>query len=269
MLSVVCVYNNEQVLTDYLLQSLDTQTVPFELITLDNTQRGFRSAAHALNYGGGKAKGKYVLFVHQDVSLDSTGWVNDAEAMLDSLPNVGIAGIAGAGAKGAVSTVTHGTPPKPASTTSITKPAAVQTLDECAVIIPRRVFTALRFDETVCNDWHLYAADYCLSSQVLGLKTLVLPLPAYHLSTGRTSVPTQVFDKLVPSSLSNESSYYPHAYYATLKKVLKKHKKSVRCVHTVNGDWLTSYPIVLQQIVAVAKKNTQRVKQRVKQGSVS
>ncbi|MGZ4847296.1 MAG: glycosyltransferase [Halobacteriota archaeon] len=269
MLSVVCVYNNEQILTDYLLPSLDAQTAPFELITLDNTERGFRSAAQALNHGGGKAKGNYILFVHQDVSLDSTEWVSNAEAMLDSLPNVGIAGIAGAGATGTVSNVTHGTPPKPASATCITKPVAVQTLDECAVIIPHRVFKALRFDETVCNDWHLYAADYCLSSQVRGLKTFALPLPAYHLSTGRTPVPTQLFDKLVPSSLSDESSYYPRAYYATLKKMLKKHKKFVRCVHTVNGDWLTSYPIVLQQIVGVAKKNTQRVKQRIKQGTVS
>ncbi|MGZ4847370.1 MAG: glycosyltransferase family A protein, partial [Halobacteriota archaeon] len=260
MLSVVCVYNNEQILTDYLLQSLETQTAPLELITLDNTERGFRSAAQALNYGGGKAKGKYILFVHQDVSLDSTEWVSNAEAMLDSLPSVGIAGIAGAGATGTVSNVTHGTPPKPASATCITKPAAVQTLDECAVIIPHRVFTALRFDETVCTDWHLYATDYCLSCQRLGLETMVLPLPAYHVSTGRTPVPEQLFDRVVPSSVSDETSYYPHAYYVTLKKVLKKHKKFARCVHTVNGDWLTGYPIALQQLVGVARKNAQRVK---------
>ncbi len=269
MLSVVCVYNNEHILTDYLLQSLQTQTAPVELITLDNTEGRFRSAAQALNYGGGKAQGQYILFVHQDVSLNDPEWIRHAEAMVESLHNVGIAGVAGASDTGTISNVMHGSPPKSASTTSVTTPVAVQTLDECAVIIPRRVFTVLRFDETVCDDWHLYATDYCLSSQILGLTTFVLPLPAYHLSTGRALAPTQIFDKLVPSSLSDESSYYPHAYYVTLKKVLKKHKKSVRCVHTVNGDWQTGYPIVLQRLAAVARKNTQRVKQRIKQGSVS
>ncbi|MGZ4847445.1 MAG: glycosyltransferase, partial [Halobacteriota archaeon] len=260
MLSVVCVYNDKQVFTDYLLQSLRTQTAPFELIPIDNTERRFRSAAQALNYGGEKAHGKYILFVHQDVSFTDTKWIKDAEGLLDSLPTVGIAGVAGAGEQGTISNVTHGTPPKPASITSVTTPVAVQTLDECAVIIPRRVFTALRFDETVCDDWHLYATDYCLSCQRLGLETMVLPLSAYHVSTGRTPVPEQLFDRVVPSSLSDETSYYPHAYYATLKKVLKKHKKFARCVHTVNGDWLTGYPIALQQLVGVARKNAQRVK---------
>ncbi len=264
MLSVVCVYNNEQVLTNYLLRSLRTQTAPFELIALSNLDRRFRSAAQALNHGGEQARGKYILFAHQDVVLDDREWLNAAEVMLDSLPKVGIAGVAGGSDRGTVSNVTHGDPPKPASTAKVTKPAITQTLDECAIIIPRTIFHTLRFDETICDDWHLYATDYCLSSQMLGLDSFVLPLPTYHLSTGGTPVPTQAFDKLVPSALSDQHSYYPRAYYVTLKKVLKKHKTSVRCVHTVNGDWLTSYPIVLQQLLRVVRTNTQRAKRRVR-----
>ncbi|MBT9147284.1 MAG: hypothetical protein DDT32_01038 [Syntrophomonadaceae bacterium] len=46
MISVVCVYNNEDILNDWLLKSLKHQTVEFELITIDNTRNTFKSAAN-------------------------------------------------------------------------------------------------------------------------------------------------------------------------------------------------------------------------------
>jgi len=67
MISIVCVYNDEITLKDYLLKSLENQTSKHELILIDNTQGKYKSAAGALNWGGGKAKGKYIMFVHQDV----------------------------------------------------------------------------------------------------------------------------------------------------------------------------------------------------------
>ena len=57
MISIVCVYNNERTLKNVLLKSLENQTVEFELITLDNRDNRFKSAAEALNDGGAKAKG--------------------------------------------------------------------------------------------------------------------------------------------------------------------------------------------------------------------
>ena len=81
MISIVCVYNNQDILNNWLLKSLKHQTVEFELITLDNTRNTFKSAAEALNYGGKKAKGKYIMFVHQDVDLSSDTWLEDVEKM--------------------------------------------------------------------------------------------------------------------------------------------------------------------------------------------
>ena len=52
MISIVCVYNNERLLADFLLDSLNRQTVHYELITIDNTENQFASAAQALNCGG-------------------------------------------------------------------------------------------------------------------------------------------------------------------------------------------------------------------------
>ena len=60
MISIVCVYNDESVIENWLLKSLKDQTVEFELIKIDNTKNKFKSAAKALNYGGKKAKGSLV-----------------------------------------------------------------------------------------------------------------------------------------------------------------------------------------------------------------
>ena len=52
MLSIICVYNNRDILEKYLLNSLKVQSIEYELILIDNTSGKFNSAAKALNYGG-------------------------------------------------------------------------------------------------------------------------------------------------------------------------------------------------------------------------
>lgn len=230
MISIVCVYNNEKILNDCLLKSLKNQTVDYELIKVDNTKGAFKSAAEALNYGGQKAKGKYIMFVHQDVDLSSNTWFEDVEKMLDLLPNLGIAGVAGnKDTKNMITIIKHGNPPKIAGKIHIQKPIKVQTLDECLVIIPKSMFDMLQFDKKICDDWHLYAVDYCLTAGKLGFDTYVIPMFIYHRSAG--------------DSISEQ-------YYLTLKKVLKKHKNSHEWIYTSCGiqKWNTSYPLILQRI---------------------
>jgi hypothetical protein len=262
MISIVCVYNNERLLADFLLDSLSRQTVPCELITIDNTENRLTSAAQALNTAGRKAHEKYIMFVHQDIRLCRTECLDDAERMLDSLPKLGIAGIAGKKKEnGTLSNVTHGSPPRPAGTKTIREPVSVQTVDECLIIIPRFVFDLLKFDEIVCNSWHLYAADYCLSSKLLGLETFVLPLATYHLSTGRSSEPTQLFDRFRSDFLGDKPPFLPNEYYKALKRLLKKHKKDTPWIYTVFEDWMTRYPIILQQILGLTRLR-QRLRDR-------
>jgi len=95
MISIVCVFNNKDTLEDCLLRSLGIQTSPYEPIFIDNRRGRFRSAAEALNHGGAKATGKYIMFVHQDVEFISDSWLGDAEKLLDSIADLGIAGVAG------------------------------------------------------------------------------------------------------------------------------------------------------------------------------
>ena len=228
MISVVCVYNRKGLLERYLVESLDRQKAQHERILMDNTSGRFKSAAGALNEGGRSANGKYVMFAHQDVSLPSTEWLGQAERLLDGLTDLGIAGVAGKAEKGhrVMTNIEHGEPPKPAGQIPITEPAKVQTLDECIAIVPKVVFDKLGFDEAVCDDWHLYVVDYCLSVKNLHLEAYVIPMKAYHRSLGEP---------------------VPAGYFRTLEKLVKKHKAQHKTLMTGYRDWDTSYPVLLQR----------------------
>lgn len=231
MISVICVYNNQKILNDYLLKSLKTQIIDYELILIDNSKGAFKSAAESLNYGGKKAKGEYIMFVHQDICLCSDTWLNDAEKLLESMDNEFIAGIVGMDDKGTnngergKNTLIHGDPPeKWGWGNPILKPEIVQTLDECLIIIPKSVFKKFKFDEVTCQNWDLYVVEYCLNIKLKGVKSYVLPLSIYHRSTGAVS----------------------RNYLHTLKKVLKK-QGYLKHVYTTCGDWNTKYPLFLQK----------------------
>lgn len=219
MISVVCVYNDRKILNDFLLNGLKKQTAKYEQIFLDNTQGQYKSAAEALNYGGKKAKEKYIMFIHQDVDLCSSKWLEDTEDMLISLSNLGIVGVAGVkDKKGVITNIKHGTPPILAGDIQMEKPIKVQTLDECLVIIPKSVFHTLQFDEMVCDNWHLYVVDYCLSVNTLGLDVYFLPSYVYHQSMGI-------------------NGNYSKGYRSTLKKLLKKHKNHFSQIYSTCGNW--------------------------------
>lgn len=228
MISVICIYNDKEVLDEWLLKSIRDQTVKFELITIDNSRGRFKSASEALNYAGNKATGKYLVFVHQDIDLSSDKWLEDVEAVLDKIPNLGIAGVVGAaeGNKRILTNIRYGVPPASPCVTTIDRPARVQTLDECLVIVPKPVFQKLKFDSLICDDWHLYAVDYCLSVGQLGMDSVAIPFYVYHRSAG--------------DSLSDK-------YYVSLTKVLKKHRAHCRKIYTTCGVWDTIYSIRLQK----------------------
>jgi len=244
MISIVCVYNNKEILNNYLLKSLKTQTVNFELIALDNTEGKFKSAAEALNYGGRKAKGKYIMFVHQDVDLSLDTWLEKAEKMLDSMQNLGIAGVAGKkDERGVMTVIKHGNPPEPAGSITIKKPEKVQTLDECLIIVPKSVFDVLQFDEEVCDDWHLYAVDYCLSVKRVGFDAYVIPMFVYHRSPGYS---------------------FSEKYYLILEKILKKYKKYYKWIYTTMGDWSTFYPLEMQRIFRILRTWTGNILEKLR-----
>jgi len=256
MISIVTVYNNRQYLEEILLKSLKKQTARFELIMLDNTRGKFKSAAEALNYGGSKTNGKYIMFVHSDVDLISNTWLEDVEKILDSISNLGVAGVAGVAEKvGNYKTrgrniIKHKDPPVIWDLGNpIQKPELVQTLDGCLMIIPKSVFHILRFDEEICDDWHLYDVDYCLSCKEIGLDVYAIPAFIYHKSVGLSKSLSSKNKMQIIKSLGP----LPKPYYQTLKKVLNKHRIYFKRIYTTCGNWSTSRPLILQRISRLVK----------------
>lgn len=218
MISVVCVYNDREILERSLLKSLAYQECEYELILIDNCQNQFKSAAEALNTGGMQAEGEYIMFAHQDVDLCSSRLICELEECLDSLPKLGLAGVAGMPFNRAsvITNIRHGDPPKEVSPTPLKRPTRVQTVDECLFIIPKARFRQLQFDSEVTPGWHLYAADYSLSISARGFDVYVLPFTIYHQSIGY--------------SFSRE-------YYHTVGLLLEKHGSHHKQIHTTMGHW--------------------------------
>ncbi|MDD5546631.1 MAG: glycosyltransferase [Candidatus Omnitrophica bacterium] len=246
MFSIVCAYNNEKILSDYLLRGLKEQTSSFELIKVDNTSGTIKSAAEGLNRGGRNANGDYIIFMHQDVCLMSGEWLEKAESFLKEIPDLGVAGIAGMRKANTAAAFKVGTIPVENRVCFVYQgpekkpkvygdafggPAEAQTLDEQLLIVPRSVFAGIKFDEKTCGGWHLYGVDYSLSVKKAGLKAYVLPLPVWHLSSG---------------SLDNE-------YYTTLNKILKKHRRE-KVICTTCGLWYTSNFLNCLNLILMAVK---------------
>lgn len=250
MISIVCVYNDKHVLDNWLLKSLKTQTSANEFIPVDNNVMRFKSAAQALNYGGKKAAGKYIMFAHQDMDLLSSSFIGDAEDMLDRISNMGIAGIIGMSWKGADHKsrfrnviLEHEKPVTPLGI-PIDSPEEVQTVDECLFFIPREVFEKHQFDERTCDNWHFYAVDYCLSIKTAGYNVFVLPLKAHHRSQGFS----------IKFNNGIKSLRYLQEFSGCLEKILKKHRKDYNYIYTTNGDYKTNINVYMQGLYILVKK---------------
>ncbi|MDT8782608.1 MAG: hypothetical protein IAX22_08215 [Candidatus Bathyarchaeota archaeon] len=170
--------NDEQIFRENLMRSLSNQDTKYQLIIVNNQNNRFSRIPSALNYGGEKAKGNYVMFVHQDVVLVGNSWLKKVEDILSKIPDLGVAGVAGVTETGQYAGFIYdrgelwGSP--------IKKAIPVQTLDELILIIPKKCFEKMKFDENF--SFHSYGADYCLTAKKMGYSIYVLPLFVKHNS---------------------------------------------------------------------------------------
>jgi len=223
MISVICVYNDREILRRFLMKNLRESSDEYELILVDNTGGRFRSAAEALNHGARMASGDVFIFTHQDVEVSPEELLQMA-ACSTSREGLGVAGAAGASGPFRIfSNLKHGNPPVNVGK-KIQDPVKVQTVDECLFAVPADVFRRYRFDEETCTGWHLYAVDYCLTVLENGYDVYAVPVSAYHGSPGY--------------SISGD-------YYSTMKLILRKHRVPV--VFTSLGFYTPYLPMTIQR----------------------
>lgn len=227
MISIICVYNNKEILEKYLLKSLKKQeNQNYELILQDNTKNQFSSAASALNHGARKAQGEYLIFTHQDINLSDPEWIDKTYKTIQQLDNPGIIGVAGKTHDSLVrSNIKQGLKPVDVTPYKIRKPIKASTLDECLFIIPKDVFEKHPLSEKRCPDWHLYAVDYVYHIKNSGYNAYIIPTTLEHRSKG--------------ASMSE-------AYYETLPN-LQKEYRNMKLIRTCMGDWFTFIPVSLQR----------------------
>jgi glycosyltransferase involved in cell wall biosynthesis len=228
MMSIICVYNNKEILNKYLIESLKNQTATYELILVDNRSNKFKSAASALNHGAKQAHGDYFVFAHQDIYFSDVEWIKNTLNELEKLEKIGIVGVAGKTTDSLVrSNIKQGITPVDVSPYKIKKVEKASTLDECLFIIPREVYLENNLNEVTCPDWHLYAVDYVYDIKNKGLEAYLIPSLLEHRSKG--------------ASMSK-------SYYTTLPNLQKKYF-SKWLIRTCMGDWFTFIPIKLQRII--------------------
>lgn len=216
MLSVICVYNDREVLETHLLASLRAQTAPHDLVLVDNRESRFAGAAGALNWGAARAEGRFLVFAHQDIVLLSTDWLARAEQLLGDLGEAGWTGVAGCTRTGRHVGILRD---RAAVWGEVfDRPLEVQTLDECLLIRRREQTGGAYFDEGVPG-WHAYGVEACCAALERGERNYVLPLPVWH-------------DSKAINVAGIEQAY---AY------VWRKHGESLRRIYTMCGTMPEEY----------------------------
>ena len=222
--SIICAYNDYAKMEKYLIGSLKRQHSPYELLAIDNQKGLYASAASILNHTAQQARYDYLLFVHQDVVLLSDTWLMDVQGRLPSLKQLGAVGVAGKTDKGvAWASVIHGDPPAYAGPRDLRHTVEVQTLDGCLIVVPRKIFARVPFDESH-KGWYLYVAGYCLDLLRNGYKSYVVPDLIYHASAG-------------PSS--------PIVFEEAARHLVRRHKSRVETIYTTVGEWKTNGKLAL------------------------
>ena len=180
---VACVSDDELLQSNLLASPCLSHDSSHEVFLV----KSCNSAADGLNLGVSRAKGGWIVCVHQDVALPR-GWdhklLDQLEAAEQQFGPIGVAGVYGVGpairqnggfaAERVGRVVDRGRMLHEPHEL----PAAVATLDELLLVVPKG--SPLRFDPEL--GFHLYGADLCLQAAERGLAVVAIEALCYHNS---------------------------------------------------------------------------------------
>ncbi len=222
-ISLITVYNNEKLVNEMKSSAAAQEGVDIEYIMLDNRGNKYKSAAEALNAGVDMAKGEVLVFLHQDIELVSAStleYIYDY-AVKNKNTVFGAAGVtqrmAPSSEVSILSSMYAG--PDRRKYSPMDEPKDAFTLDECLIACHSSCMEKLRFDEEICDGWHLYGADLCLQALAFAnFSVQVVPLDCWHKSNGCA-------DK---------------SYFMCQSRLAKKYRKYFKIINTTNGYSYTS-----------------------------
>lgn len=168
--TVVCCWTNEKQYQDFV-NTLNAQTIPYELIGIDNRgNKAFTSCAAAYNSVINQVRTKYVIYSHQDILLLDTECIAKFLSYLKDSKQDDILGSTGVrfDTVGVFTDTKHkiGNELQYAGKNRLSGSIVeVDTLDECFFGGHTKHFRDYTFDEVLCDDWHLYAAEACLKTK--------------------------------------------------------------------------------------------------------
>lgn len=88
MISVICVWNNEEQYQNILVHSPSIQDCDYELISIDNRNHTFTSCAAALNWGADYSTGEILVFTHQDISFEKKSSLKEFSQFIKAHPDI-------------------------------------------------------------------------------------------------------------------------------------------------------------------------------------
>lgn len=245
MITIVCCYNDKEMLYSMLLQSLQKQLGVFNIIEINAYNFNFKSAANAYNevlkcpkkYGFDEIS-EYLLFVHQDIYLEDCEFLLKIEKKLKSLPQ-SILGLAGITKEGKVySNLKYRNTNQFITNRQLSDQLEVESVDECCFALSKQLWENVRFDETVCYHWHLYAVEFCYNAKKLfGSKSYILPYSCFHKYSSDNGLETD--------------SYFLN----TMWKLIKKHKNHFNKIFAPCYIVSTNYYNAIYKLLRTYVKN--------------
>lgn len=257
--TLICCYNNDKSYGDFV-KTLVTQTIPYELIGIDNrSNKRFSSCAAAYNSVIDMVKTKYVVYTHQDIILTEP---DNLEKFVSCLGRIGASDILGvAGVKFDVANIYTDLKQIFKATGKFTYAGGLRVegglmecdvIDECFFGGRTEYFSSNQFDEVLCDGWHLYAVEQCLRTKSAihasscaeggGGQVYVSGIGLVHLSDGTLHLKKS---KLI---------VYPSAFYYTFFKLCRKYSANFPFIRTTCACSRTDLFHALKQYIRLIIK---------------
>ena len=184
--TIVCCYNNGKQFEEFQ-RALSEQTEQVVLIGINNTNSTFSSCASAFNSISDQLETEYVIYSHQDIEFENSYALEKIVYYLEKTDKDDIVGVAGVriNEKSSYTNIFHGINNKRyAGKFRVSGIEECESVDECFFGGHSAHFREFKFDEKLCNNWHLYAVEQCLRAKKNGNKVWVCEADLYHNSDG-------------------------------------------------------------------------------------